>query len=180
MKKATLVCLLVGVCFCALASLAADDFVVCQSTYALCTGAKCAPVPGKKDTVSCSCDVKSGYSVGQQPCQEVKQTGEGQQIKSRYFPIKSYQACSNSRPWAWCLDKECVVDKKDPSKAECACTLVKDQGTWVIVTDTYHKSACTTGIVSSATVTQDHEITDFLKDNDLLKPFPVTVLNGEK
>ena len=62
----------------ALASIAGDnsavaqsaDFKLCESTYALCTTAACTPVAGKDDTVSCACDVKTGYSAGQETCPE--------------------------------------------------------------------------------------------------------------
>lgn len=153
------------------------SFKVCESTYALCTAAPCTPVAGKEDTVSCACEVKTGYSAGQEPCQGVKETIEGKQISSRYYPVKSYAICDNDRPWAWCLDKPCIVDKDDPTKASCACTTVKDQGPYVIVTDTYTDTTCTTGLISSATVTQDHQVTNFLKTNKDLKPFEIKVLN---
>jgi hypothetical protein len=91
--------------------------------------------------------------------------------------VKSYAICDNDRPWAWCLDKPCIMDKDDPAKASCLCTTVKDQGPYVIVTDTYTDTTCTTGIISSATVKQDQQITDFLKTNKDLKPFDVKVLN---
>lgn len=153
------------------------SFKVCESTYALCTTAPCTPVAGKEDTVTCACEVKTGYSAGQEPCQEPAETSEGKQIRSRYFPVKSYAICDNDRPWAWCLDKPCTIDKDDPTKASCACTTVKNQGPYVIVTDTYTDTTCTTGIISSATVTQDHQVTDFLKSSSELKPFDVKVLN---
>ena len=151
------------------------SFKVCQSTYALCTTAPCTPVEG--DTVSCACEVKTGYSAGQEECQDVKETADGKQIRSRYYPVKSYAICDNDRPWAWCLDKPCIIDKDDPAKASCLCTTVKNQGPYVIVTDTYTDTTCTTGIISSATVKQDQQITDFLKTNKDLKPFDVKVLN---
>ena len=50
------------------------SFKVCQSTYALCTTAPCTPVEG--DTVSCACEVKTGYSAGQEECQDVKETAD--------------------------------------------------------------------------------------------------------
>jgi hypothetical protein len=151
------------------------SFRVCQSTYALCTTAPCTPVEG--DTVSCACEVKTGYSAGQEECQDVKETAEGKQIRSRYYPVKSYAICDNDRPWAWCLDKPCIIDKDDLTKASCLCTTVKDQGPYVIVTDAYTDTTCTTGIISSATVKQDQQVTDFLKTNKDLKPFDVKVLN---
>jgi len=155
------------------------DFKLCQSTYALCTTAPCTPVAGTKDTVSCACDVKTGYSGGGEACQDEAETSGGN-IKSRYFPVKSYAICTNDRPWAWCLDKPCTVVKDDPTKATCACTSVKDQGPYVIVTDTYTDKTCSTGIISSATVTQITQITDFLKKSSELKPFDIKVLNSGK
>lgn len=38
---------------------ASDDFILCKSKYALCTTAKCIPVPGKNGEVSCACDVET-------------------------------------------------------------------------------------------------------------------------
>ncbi len=158
----------------------AAGFKLCRSTYALCTSAACTPVPGKEGTVSCACEVKTGYSAGQHACQPVKSTPEGKEVRSRYYPVKSLAICANERPWANCLDMPCVVDKSDPTKASCACTTVKDQGPYVIVGDTYTSSTCTTGIISSATVVQNKKITDFLQSTSELKPFAITVLNPAK
>jgi hypothetical protein len=155
------------------------DFTVCEGIYALCTTAPCQPIAGKEDTVSCDCTVQTGYSVGLEPCKGEVSTAEGKQIVSRYYPIKSYASCSNDRPWANCLDSPCNVDDSDPSKAACACPVVKDQGPYVIVTETYDASTCTTGLWSSATVTDANTITDFLKTNEHLKPFDIKVLNPE-
>jgi len=157
---------------------ASPDFTLCDGKYALCTTAKCTPVPGQEDTVSCACEVKDGYSVGKQACQDAKASAD--QVKSRYYPVKYHAICSNSRPWAWCLDKACTVDKNHPTKATCACTSVKDQGDYVIVTKSYNESTCTTGILSSATVEQSAEITDFLRTRQRLKPFPVKIVGSEK
>lgn len=78
----------------------AAEFIVCESTYALCTTAKCQPIAGKDDTAACNCEVKTGYSAGAKPCEGQVETAEGPQIRSRYYPIKSYAACDNDRPWA--------------------------------------------------------------------------------
>ena len=45
---------------------------------------------------------------------------EGAQIRSRYYPVHSYAVWSNDRPWAWCPDKPCIVDKNNPEAASCA------------------------------------------------------------
>lgn len=176
--KLTVGFLLILACVSTSALAAADDFTLCDGKYALCTTAKCTPVPGQEDTVSCACKVENGYSVGKQACQDAKANGD--QVKSRYYPVKYHAICSNSRPWAWCLDKPCTVDKNDPAQATCACTAVKEQGNYVIVTKSYNESTCTTGIVSSATVQQSAEITGFLKTQEKLKPFPIKIVGSEK
>jgi hypothetical protein len=165
MRKAVLVFSLFAVSYLLATSgtaVAQTDFKVCESTYALCTSAPCTTVPAKDGTVSCACEVKTGYSAGQEPCQE-KETSEGKELRSRYFPLKSVAVCTNNRPWAWCLDKPCQFDKNDPTKATCACTVVKDQGPYVIGAEAYTDKLCTTGLISSATVTQITQVTDFLK-----------------
>jgi hypothetical protein len=151
------------------------SFTLCESAYALCTTAPCTPT-GKDGALSCSCEVRSGYSAGQQSCQDLSKASDSTQLRSRYYPVKSYAVCTNDRPWAWCLDKPCTVDKTDPTKANCACTTAKDQGPYVIVGDT-NPATCTTGIISSATVTGIDEITDFLKGTSELKPYPIKVLH---
>jgi hypothetical protein len=110
----------------------AQDFKVCKSKFALCTVAWCDPIPGNGKQVSCHCTVNTGYSAGQEPCQTVKETPEGQQVRSRYSPVKSYAICSNDRPWAWCLDKPCIIDKNNPEAAACACDVVRNLGDYVI------------------------------------------------
>jgi hypothetical protein len=171
--------ILTVIVFSTLARAQRPQFTVCKSTYALCTTAKCTTIPGKSD-VSCACDVKTGYSLGAHPCEDIQQTSEGQTIKSRYYPVKSYARCSNDRSWAYCLDAPCVIDKNDKSKAACTCSLVQKQGDYVITGDTYTKSTCTTGIISSATVMQLDQATDFLETQDALPPFDFKVLNVQR
>jgi hypothetical protein len=104
----------------------AQTFKVCKSQFALCTIAPCDPIPGNDKQVACHCTVDQGYSAGQEPCQGVKETPDGQQIRSRYYPVKSYAVCANDRPWAWCLDKPCIVDKNNPQAALCTCDTVRN------------------------------------------------------
>ena len=155
----------------------AQDLKVCDSTFALCTVAWCDPIPGNDKQVSCHCTVNKGYSAGAEACSGIQQTPEGQQIRSRYYPVKSYAVCSNNRPWAWCLDKPCIIDKNNPEAAACKCDMVKDLGAYVIVTNNYMPTTCTTGVISSATVTQIDQATESLKKAKVLEPFPIQVLN---
>lgn len=173
--KGRLIFLLIAV---SLNTIAASDFTVCKSTYALCTTAICTPKPDNNGLVTCYCNVITGYSAATKPCQDIKQTYEGQLIYSRYYPIKSYVRCSNKRPWAWCLDSPCIIDPKDPTKAFCACSVVQDKGDYVIVTNTYDQSTCNVGLYSSALVTQLDQITNFLKQQGQLSPFPIRVYDA--
>lgn len=156
----------------------AQSFKVCKSTFALCTIARCDPVPGNHKKVACHCTVNRGYSVGQHPCQKVKDTPEGQEIRSRYYPVHSYAVCSNDRIWAFCLDKPCIIDNNNPQAALCTCDAVKNIGDYVIVTGKDTPDTCTTGVISSATVKQITQVTDYLKtDSKRLHPFKIRVLN---
>lgn len=175
MTRTLVIGLLLGVA--PLGPVYAADFTLCEGTYALCTRAKCIPIAGKEGWVSCDCQVHTGYSAGQEQCQAVTTTPEGPAIRSRYYPIRSYARCSNDRPWAWCLDMPCVIDKNDPRRATCTCSVVKDQGPYVIVTDTYDEATCRSDLYSSATVTQLEQVTEFLRSRSQLPPFPIRVLN---
>jgi hypothetical protein len=93
----------------------APNFVVCSSTYALCTTALCSSIEGDAQNVSCNCDVTTGYSAGLVACPGVVDTPEGDTVVSRYFPITSYLRCANDRPWAMCLDSPCIIDPNDPT-----------------------------------------------------------------
>jgi hypothetical protein len=155
----------------------AQDFKVCKSTFALCTIAPCDPVPGNDKQVACHCTVNHSYSAGQQQCMGIKDTAEGQQIGSRYYPVHSYAVCSNDRPWAWCLDKPCIIDNNNPAAALCVCNVVKNLGDYVIVTDKYTPDTCTSGVISSATVKAITQVTDFLENKTKkLPPFKIEVL----
>jgi len=143
---------------------------ICKSQYALCTTAKCSPIPGQVDLSLCFCKTETGYSAGQKPCKEPETTPEGYTlINSRYYPIGTYVSCSNARAWANCLDSPCIIDPSDPSKAVCTCSIVKNQGPYVIVTDTCNASGCETGLTSSATVKSNDELDAYIKSSDHAK-----------
>lgn len=153
------------------------SYIVCESTYALCTTAKCSLIEEGQETVLCDCDVKTGYSVGSTPCHDPVGSPEGKQVVSRYYPIRSFAACNNDRPWAWCYDRPCIVDKDDPSRAACACNIVQNEGPYVMVADSYTDTTCTTGLYSSARVKDLERVTEFLKTNADLKSFALKQVN---
>jgi len=156
-------------------------FAVCQGIFALCTEAVCDPVitktpdGGKEIEFSCRCKVKVGYSAGANrprtnPCEAVP-TGTptvGQQISSRYAPIKSYVACNNKRPWAWCLDSTCKVDHVDPNdpkknSATCKCGVATGAPYVYVPPDgKYSRTGCDKEYISSATPEDVFQVTEFL------------------
>jgi hypothetical protein len=154
------------------------QFVVCKSTFALCTTALCSPIPGDDQNVSCNCTVTTSYSIGSTKCPGVQKTSEGLTVVSRYYPIKSYLRCSNDRPWAMCLNSPCVINPASPSQASCKCTVLADQGPYIIVNadGDYSDTSCINGVNSYATVADVDQVTDYLLfHNTPLKTFPIAV-----
>ena len=79
------------------------------------------------------------------------------------------------------MDKPCIIDKNNPEAAACACDAVRNLGDYVIVTSADTPATCTTGVISSATVEQITEVTDYLKSKTkLLPPFPIEILNDHR
>jgi len=155
----------------------AQTLKVCEGTFALCTVAWCDPIPGNDKQVNCHCTVNKGYSAGFQDCSSVVETPKGQQVVSRYFPIRSYVACANGRPWAACGDKPCIIDMNNPQAADCTCDLKKDLGPYVVATGEYTPVTCTSGLISSATVQETEQVTEALRNSKVLPSFPLEVLN---
>jgi hypothetical protein len=156
-------------------------FMVCENEYALCTFSQCGEEQkheGKPSTVACACSVQHDYSVGTE-CEGPKTNRTGQTIvRSRYHPIDGYARCTNDKPWAMCLDSPCVIDSNDPNKAtkaSCTCSVQKNQGDYLVPT------ACTTGIISSATVLDLDKITDFMETSDKIPSVPdLKVINPKQ
>lgn len=149
---------------------------MCEGTFALCTTAKCDFGTSNDQNVNCVCTVNKGYSAGGQECKAPIQTDRGTKIYSRFFPIGSYQTCPNppsdSSPWAWCLDKECFIDKLNPTIANCKCgrvaTAVYENAPsypYIIVTGQVHPKLCQDKInYSSATIQDVTSINDAFND----------------
>ena len=152
-------------------------FIACQSTYALCTFSPCGEVRGREND-HVRLPVKTDeWSVGMKACPTKKEVSEGQ-TKSRYFPIRTYSRCSNNRPWAMCLDKECWIDKNDPTKAKCKCSVKQGQGDYLVSPEKPGvRSQCDFGIFSSATVVDLDQITDFLQTQDKMPVYNFEVVN---
>jgi hypothetical protein len=70
------------------------------------------------------------------PARARSRPARGRRCGRAITPSKAMPCAQTTGPG--CLDKPCIIDKKDPSKAACACTSVKDQGPYVIVGNTYN------------------------------------------
>lgn len=99
------------------------DFKVCESTYALCTTAACTPIAGETDTVSCACEVKTGYSAGEQ-----RQSRDRQRHASQ-LPLLSDQELRGlrQRPAVGLVPRQAVYRRQERSD-QGQLRLYRDQG----------------------------------------------------
>ena len=158
---------------------AEPQFKLCKGTFALCTFSQCDPIMILDAPLlfSCACKVhRDEWSAGLKACQDVEDVpGKGKLIRSRYYPnFTTFSRCSNNRPWAMCLDSPCIIDKDHPEKAKCTCSVVQGQGDYLVQPGT---NQCSQGAISSATVDDWDQITDFLETRSELPPPNVTVVN---
>ena len=88
--------------------------------------------------------------------------------------------CLIDAPWAFCLDKPCTVDDKDPHKANCLCDVKRtpEQG-YVVVAGTKDDAMCTDALWSSATVQDVIGVTGFLYTQSQLQPSSITIVRVE-
>jgi hypothetical protein len=127
---------------------------VCEGKYALCVAAACTPIPawnartGKMETAKalCECAVANGPSLGDLPC-AARAPQDGKFLVATFsfgetatHPVMS---CPGGTPWAYCYDQPCVVDPKDPSKAQCTCQL-RTSGEFQTLGGNCDKSKCGT------------------------------------
>jgi hypothetical protein len=73
-----------------------------------------------------------------------------------------------------CLDSPCIIDKTEKNRANCTCSAVQGQGDYLLEPGT---DQCTKGALSSATVVDLDQITDFLETQPNLPPPDFTVTN---
>jgi hypothetical protein len=129
--------------------------VVCEGRYALCLSAPCTPIPvrdGKTGKIVvtralCECEVANGPSLGDLACAARAPEGDGRFLVSAYSfgetAIRPMMTCPGGTPWAFCYDQPCVVDPKDPGKAQCTCP-VRTAGEFQTLGGNCDKSKCGT------------------------------------
>jgi hypothetical protein len=137
----------------------------CDGTYALCIKAPCTPIASRGkggtsiDSALCSCDVVKGWSMGPASCaaRAPAQSGNYTTLMSTYSnrfnaTNKTLTCSSTDTLWATCYGAPCVIDAKDPNKANCTCP-VKQSAASTLGGDC-QQNACA-GIWSAATPQAD-------------------------
>ncbi|MEA2691411.1 MAG: hypothetical protein QOJ16_798 [Acidobacteriota bacterium] len=134
---------------------AANGPAVCEGRYALCLSAACTPIPVRdaktgKIVVTkalCECEVANGPSLGNLTCAARAPQGDGRFLVSAYSfgetAIRPMMTCPGGTAWASCDDQPCVVDPKDPGKAQCTCP-VRTAGEYQTLGGNCDKSKCGT------------------------------------
>ena len=137
----------------------------CSGTYALCIKAPCTPIASRGkggtsiDSALCSCDVVTGWSMGPAKCEARMEAKSGSYttLMSTYSNMfnatnKTLTCSSTDTRWASCYGAPCVIDAKDPTKANCTCPV--KQGAASTLGGDCQQSACA-GIWSAATPQAD-------------------------
>jgi hypothetical protein len=142
----------------------------CRSKYGLCPAAKCVQDPTNKNQGICDCQVADGdnYTYGNKTCDEIKpylgKNGE-EYIYSTFSPILTEQGydtilCPSSGVMLNCMNKKCVVDKDNKTKATCTCDITPDNNPWVTLNKIGTKSRCT--YLSGAPIEMEVALTNFI------------------
>ena len=153
---------------------------VCHQTYALCTSAKCVPMPDDPSQAVCNCEIREGKSMATVPCANLAPTKDEKGVNIVYstFSLDQFSAglkgmkCPSGTPWTWCLNKRCTVDPADSTKAVCICDVMRS-GEWTTAGGNCDTSTCSTGYWSGATLNAEAGGEQFMMKELGLKQSPV-------
>ena len=152
--------------------------MLCDQQYAICSAARCIPNPENPDEALCFCAVKEGKSLGHMPCPRRAPHTDNQGLRHVVSTFsfaeadKPVMTCPNGTPWTDCLDKPCIIDPLDPSKAICMCAIMRS-GAFQTYGGDCDQSTCANSYWSSATVANNKEFTQFLTAALKMKQSPV-------
>ncbi|STY28271.1 Uncharacterised protein [Legionella wadsworthii] len=131
--------------------------IICDQDYALCTSARCIPVPGSSTYAICDCSVEKGKSAGYKSCTERKPVEDKYKVRSlistfsfKQFATKRSMNCPHGLPWTNCVDMLCTVDPQNSKRALCKCTIERAQAFFTFGGDC-NTNTCSTGFWSGAT-----------------------------
>lgn len=140
---------------------------LCTNQYASCKTSACLPIPQNSNNALCTCDVKTGKSLGYQLCKPKKSLIAGYNtIIARFDPDQASNPsllCTQPSIWANCLGSRCTVDKNNPSKAYCFCTLRPNTGNFILFNQGNNPNTCSTNIWSAISKLELESIQHLLK-----------------
>lgn len=131
--------------------------IVCNQMYALCTSARCIPLPGSANEAICECVTAMGPSVGFTSCDKRKKTFTKYKtialistFSFEQFESKKNMSCPKGMPWANCVDMPCTVDPQNKKRALCTCKIDNTKAFFTFG-GTCNTETCATGFWSGAT-----------------------------
>lgn len=131
--------------------------IICEQEYALCTSARCIPVPGSSNNAICDCVVENGKSAGYTTCEKRKPSQDKYKVTSltstfsfAQFATKKPMNCPKGLPWTNCVDMLCSVDPQNPKRALCTCKIESTQAFFTFGGGC-NTNTCATGFWSGAT-----------------------------
>lgn len=157
-----------------------SGFQLCNHKYALCTSAKCVPVPNNPTQAICSCSIEKGPSVATVPCDTLRPFTDSFGVRTVFSTFsfvefeegKKVLHCPDGTPWTNCLNQQCTVDPTNPRKATCICDIVRS-GNWFTAGGHCDKSTCATHYWSGALDQDLKPSSDFLVKALGLKKSPI-------
>lgn len=155
-------------------------FELCFHQYALCTAAKCVPLPGNPTQAICSCVVEEGPSAATVPCNTLRPFTDSFDIRTIFstFSFAEFEKgkkalhCPDGTPWVNCLNKQCTVDPSNPHKALCICDILRS-GRWFTAGGRCDRSTCATNYWSGALIQDLKPSSAFLVKALGLKKSPI-------
>jgi hypothetical protein len=115
-------------------------FEVCDSTYALCTTARCTPISGEMNTVFCKCDVKTGLSIGQNTLPQRGRKPRGDADHLALLP--GQDLCRLHQRLALGLVFRHAVHRRQEGceQGHLPCQVVSGEGSYLMITESYNAS----------------------------------------
>lgn len=164
------------ICFAAFASPPPN---VCEQDYALCTSARCIPMPGSLTKAMCDCVVEKGNSVGYKTCEERKPKPNKYKaitlistFSFEHLSEKKPMNCPKGTPWTNCVDMPCTVDPQNAKRAICLCKIESTQGFFTFGGGD-DSDTCATGFWSGATPEEGDILRKALLQKTNVKQSPV-------
>lgn len=154
--------------------------IICNQPYALCTSARCIPIPENPSEAICECVRENGLSVGFTSCEKRKPAYNKYKIQTlistfsfAQFETKKSMSCPKGMPWTNCVDMPCTVDPQNKKRALCQCTIDNTKAFFTFG-GACDSSSCATGFWSGSTLENAKILRSALLKSIKLKSKPAT------